>query len=284
MQRLGGSAPVRRVLVVFAMTAAGFAIDPMDGAVAATLCRGKPATIEGTAQRDVLVGTAGRDIIAGKGGSDAVIGRAGDDVICGESGADQIDGQRGSDKVFGDAGKDACYASTRAERNLHKGCEKHRAPPPPPEELSPGGATMTGARTFQDGGGTLVPGHPAGFFHASTTCFAGQGRIVSTIHVSQASTDPAYVMVRPWFSHFSSSGVWEAGIAGPWETFQVLDRSGSFDLNTYNTAPLHTFRTAHEWLWWDGSQWLNRSVTGWYKGGYALSDGVFVSDIAYCAT
>jgi hypothetical protein len=284
MQRLGGSAPVRRVLVVFAMTAAGFAIDPMDGAVAATLCRGKPATIEGTAQRDVLVGTAGRDVIAGKGGSDAVIGRAGDDVICGGSGADQIDGQRGSDKVFGDAGKDACYASTRAERNLHKGCEKHRAPPPPPEELSPGGATMTGARTFQDGGGTLVPGHPAGFFHASTTCFAGQGRIVSTIHVSQASTDPAYVMVRPWFSHFSSSGVWEAGIAGPWETFQILDRSGSFDLNTYNTAPLHTFRTAHEWLWWDGSQWLNRSVTGWYKGGYALSDGVFVSDIAYCAT
>jgi hypothetical protein len=264
------------------MTATGSAIVPMEGAGATILCNDKNPTIVGTARRDVLVGTPGRDIIAGKGGSDAVIGRAGDDVICGGAGADQLDGQAGRDIVFGDAGNDACYAHERAEGDLVRGCEKHRAPPPPPNSAPPSEASIEGAGVVQHG--PLAPGQPAGFFDATTTCFPSRGEIVSTIHVSQASTDPAYVAVRPWFSNFSSTGVWEKGVGGEWEVFQIIDRSGSFDLNRYDTPPLRTFWTAHEWFWWDGSRWTNRRVTGWYKSGYASTGGGFVNNISFCAT
>ncbi|MBM3695076.1 MAG: CapA family protein, partial [Actinobacteria bacterium] len=38
------------------------------------LCRGRPATIVGTAGPDVLVGTPGDDVIAGRGGNDLILG------------------------------------------------------------------------------------------------------------------------------------------------------------------------------------------------------------------
>ncbi len=53
-------------------------------------CAGRPATIVGTNDADVLIGTPGPDVIAARGGDDIVWGRGGDDVICGGDGSDWI--------------------------------------------------------------------------------------------------------------------------------------------------------------------------------------------------
>ncbi len=69
-------------------------------------CKGKVATIVGTAANDVLNGTDGRDIIVGLGGDDLINGGGGNDVICSGSGADRVDGGNGRDKIVGGTGND----------------------------------------------------------------------------------------------------------------------------------------------------------------------------------
>ncbi len=99
-------------------------------------CRGKRATLTGTAVRDVLKGTGKRDVIAALGGNDRVLGRRGNDLICGASGKDKLIGGggedsliggKGKDKLFGNRGSDTCNGG--AGKDTAKGCEKERKVP-----------------------------------------------------------------------------------------------------------------------------------------------------------
>ena len=69
-------------------------------------CKGKRATIVGTAGDDTLQGTDGNDVIIGLGGADDVRGGAGNDRICGKRGKDNLRGNRGEDRVQGGGGRD----------------------------------------------------------------------------------------------------------------------------------------------------------------------------------
>jgi hypothetical protein len=69
-------------------------------------CRGRRATIEGSAQADRIKGTPGVDVIAGLGGNDRIFGLAGNDRICGGAGKDLVAGGAGKDLLDGGAGAD----------------------------------------------------------------------------------------------------------------------------------------------------------------------------------
>lgn len=69
-------------------------------------CKGKPATLWGTAGADALAGTPGKDVIVGRGGSDTIRGGRGQDLICAGPGADRIAGGAGNDKILGGTGSD----------------------------------------------------------------------------------------------------------------------------------------------------------------------------------
>jgi hypothetical protein len=69
-------------------------------------CRGRRATIEGTARADRIKGTPRADVIAGLGGSDRISGLAGNDQICGGAGTDFVQGGAGTDLLDGGAGAD----------------------------------------------------------------------------------------------------------------------------------------------------------------------------------
>ena len=97
-------------------------------------CKGKPATIVGTAGSDVRTGSRGRDVIVGLGGSDRLSGLAGNDLICGGKGKDNLSGGKGKDKLYGQkgkdklrgkAGKDLCVGGPGKDKA--KGCEKTKS-------------------------------------------------------------------------------------------------------------------------------------------------------------
>lgn len=93
-----GVAIVAAVLVVvFAASASGADEEPKR-------CRGKLATIVGTAGDDLLYGTPGRDVIWAGPGDDEVHAGRGNDVICGGAGSDLLFGDRGNDLVDGGPG------------------------------------------------------------------------------------------------------------------------------------------------------------------------------------
>lgn len=73
-------------------------------------CRGRPATIVGTAGKDRIRGTAKADVIVALGGNDVVKGRGGNDVICGGAGKDKLDGGAGKDVLVGGPGKDVMHS------------------------------------------------------------------------------------------------------------------------------------------------------------------------------
>lgn len=79
-------------------------------------CRGRTATIVGTAGDDRLVGGAGDDVIVGLGGRDVIRGRGGDDLICGGTGRDRIAGGAGRDRIFGDGGGDRLFGGAGRDR------------------------------------------------------------------------------------------------------------------------------------------------------------------------
>jgi len=72
-------------------------------------CQGKPATIFGTNEDDVLEGTEGDDVIAGLGGNDTIRGGGGNDRICGDGGNDSLSGGDGNDQISGLAGNDRLF-------------------------------------------------------------------------------------------------------------------------------------------------------------------------------
>jgi uncharacterized delta-60 repeat protein len=78
-------------------------------------CAGKPATVIGTAGRDLLKGTKKADVIAGLGGNDTINGLAGNDIVCGGAGADRLTGGAGADRLLGDAGADILTGGAGAD-------------------------------------------------------------------------------------------------------------------------------------------------------------------------
>ena len=96
----------------------------------AATCLGQPATIVGTAGKDVLNGTGGNDVIVGLGGADTINGGGGNDLICagdgndvvaGAAGRDRIDGGAGKDKLGGGGGDDALLGGDDDDRILGNG-------------------------------------------------------------------------------------------------------------------------------------------------------------------
>jgi hypothetical protein len=85
---------------------AAVSIDAPVAGAAAPSCRGRAATIVGTAGPDGLAGTRRADVIVGRGGADHIDGHGGNDVICGDGGKDHIAGHRGSDRLHGGRGVD----------------------------------------------------------------------------------------------------------------------------------------------------------------------------------
>jgi Ca2+-binding RTX toxin-like protein len=78
----------------------------VQGAVPTGTCEGKPATISGTENRDVLTGTAGDDVIVAFGGNDIIKALQGNDLVCAGDGQDQVTGGLGNDRLKGEGGKD----------------------------------------------------------------------------------------------------------------------------------------------------------------------------------
>ena len=93
------------LLVTAGLTAAALTSAPV-AATAARSCRGKEATIVGTARADLLKGTARRDVIVGLGGNDTIKGRDDSDWICGGKGNDTLFGGGDRDGLWGDEGND----------------------------------------------------------------------------------------------------------------------------------------------------------------------------------
>lgn len=82
---------------------------PFVPALAATVCGGVEATIEGTDGNDRLRGTPHDDVIAGLGGNDVLEGVGGNDIICGGPGHDSLEGGADDDRLFGDEGRDQFF-------------------------------------------------------------------------------------------------------------------------------------------------------------------------------
>lgn len=74
--------------------------------VATPRCRGRRATVVGTAGRDRLRGTRGRDVIVALGGNDRIRSFGGKDLICAGKGRDLVRAGAGNDRVFGGPGND----------------------------------------------------------------------------------------------------------------------------------------------------------------------------------
>jgi hypothetical protein len=70
------------------------------------LCQGLPATMVGTAGRNVLQGTPGADVIVALGGNDTVRGGGSNDRVCAGDGADRLEGATGADQLAGGRGND----------------------------------------------------------------------------------------------------------------------------------------------------------------------------------
>ncbi|HZN90295.1 MAG TPA: Calx-beta domain-containing protein [Thermoleophilaceae bacterium] len=83
---------------------------------AALRCAGKPATIVGTAGRDVLRGTPRADVIVALGGRDMVRAGRGNDTVCAGGGNDRVLGQAGRDRLIGGAGNDRLIGGPGADR------------------------------------------------------------------------------------------------------------------------------------------------------------------------
>lgn len=99
-------------------------------------CKGKPATLVGTAAKDTIVGTTGNDVIAGLGANDVLNGRGGKDTICAGGGNDKVKGAGGNDRLFGQAGRDKLNGGGGNDlcvggggRDKAKSCEKQKSIP-----------------------------------------------------------------------------------------------------------------------------------------------------------
>lgn len=79
-------------------------------------CGGKPATITGTQDRDVIKGTREADVIVTLGGPDLIKGLKGNDLLCGGPGSDRLVGGDGRDRLYGGAGADRLIGGKGRDR------------------------------------------------------------------------------------------------------------------------------------------------------------------------
>ena len=79
-------------------------------------CRGKKATVVGTAGKDRITGTRKADVIVALGGNDLVKGLGGNDLVCGGDGNDAVKGGPGKDHLLGEKGKDQLLGGTGRDR------------------------------------------------------------------------------------------------------------------------------------------------------------------------
>ncbi len=100
----------RSVDRVTRLGAAGIILSPTPWP--AFLCRGRLATLVGTAGPDVLPGTSGPDVIVGRGGNDVISAGDGDDLVCAGDGDDTILAGAGRDGVYGEDGADRLQGMT----------------------------------------------------------------------------------------------------------------------------------------------------------------------------
>jgi uncharacterized protein len=84
--------------------------------VAKPTCRGRAATIVGTAGRDVIRGTKKRDVIVALGGRDVVVAGNGNDLVCAGRGKDLVRAGNGDDTVLGGRGDDRLFGGMGNDR------------------------------------------------------------------------------------------------------------------------------------------------------------------------
>ena len=97
---------------------------PPGGGSPTEKCKGRPATLTGTAAADRLRGTSRADVIFAGAGNDKVDGLGGNDLVCagggkdkvsGGAGNDKLNGEGGSDRLLGGAGKDSLNGGAGAD-------------------------------------------------------------------------------------------------------------------------------------------------------------------------
>jgi Ca2+-binding RTX toxin-like protein len=93
-------------------------------ATAPLTCKGKVATIVGSAAGELIRGTSGDDVIVALGGDDTVLAGAGDDTVCGGLGGDIIRGGAGDDILSGDGGNDTIRGNSGDACNGGSGIDK----------------------------------------------------------------------------------------------------------------------------------------------------------------
>lgn len=253
------------------LVAALLALIPASPASAAVMCHGHRATIVKGKGAQVIFGTRHRDIIVAGGGGDAIFGRRGDDLICSGRGSDVIDGGKGLDPVYAGPGTDACAAKKAREHLLHHGCELHITPPEPPG----GGHPHVAARQ------TSTPAVPqaGAAYHDSGEPNCVMGTIgFGNVVAAGAYTDPAYVAVRPYLWE------WRAGWAPrgyqSWQVFKLPGDGAAYNLNLGNVNVGGGYwYVGYEWLWWNGSAWVNEDFT--YATSYAIEG---ISGNSFCVT
>lgn len=79
-------------------------------------CKGRLATITGTAGDDDITGTSGDDVIVTLGGDDTVKGGGGDDLICTSGGDDTVNGGAGGDTIVSGGGQDTIGGGSGNDR------------------------------------------------------------------------------------------------------------------------------------------------------------------------
>jgi parallel beta-helix repeat protein len=84
-------------------------------------CRGRKATLWGTAGTETLTGTSENDVIVGRGGADTILGLGGADLICAGPGADRVFGGPGNDRILGGSGKDVLRGASGKDRLIGEG-------------------------------------------------------------------------------------------------------------------------------------------------------------------
>jgi Ca2+-binding RTX toxin-like protein len=79
-------------------------------------CKGRVATLTGTARADTIIGTEGDDVIVSLGGGDTINARGGNDLICSGGGSDTVSGGDGRDTIVTGSGRDTVNGGSGDDR------------------------------------------------------------------------------------------------------------------------------------------------------------------------
>lgn len=115
----GGAFPAESgPLIGLARYNVAYPTTPLSPSPPLSRCKGKAATVVGTAGRDRLRGTPRRDVIVALAGNDDVRGLAGNDLVCAGAGKDVVKAGAGRDLVLGGSGRDRLFGQGGKDRLL----------------------------------------------------------------------------------------------------------------------------------------------------------------------